>query len=399
MKIGRNERCTCGSGKKYKHCCGRNIIPFPSGASNAAADKSAPDVPPHIKAGMLESLNMDNMDELDQELLKYEEFCKSLPDSERIPSLMEFRGVSNKASEMLNSITDDFDGQGFESKDEMQNYFKHQTAFQNNDSIDDFLGLSPAQMHNILKQPFSENGDLVEIAKDINNPLLEGVPVIYFALFCLKEIAQGADRSKATQTGCFNRKFSQSFFNEFSAENDGFYSLPMKEADVPVLEEMRILLEETEYIKLERGRFHIQEKAIKMINSQSLYPLYKDLLHFYMEVFNWMYGSGFSEMHQFIQASSIFLLYLLKEKGSRFISQQDFFGFFLSAFPNYHDELESESGYEEDDFALSVLFLERFCTLFGLTEVRVQKKQERKYFMKKDYKQSALFQKLFIWKV
>ena len=24
-KIGRNEPCPCGSGKKYKHCCGRNV--------------------------------------------------------------------------------------------------------------------------------------------------------------------------------------------------------------------------------------------------------------------------------------------------------------------------------------------------------------------------------------
>ena len=24
-KIGRNSPCTCGSGKKYKHCCGRNV--------------------------------------------------------------------------------------------------------------------------------------------------------------------------------------------------------------------------------------------------------------------------------------------------------------------------------------------------------------------------------------
>ena len=23
-KVGRNEPCPCGSGKKYKHCCGRN---------------------------------------------------------------------------------------------------------------------------------------------------------------------------------------------------------------------------------------------------------------------------------------------------------------------------------------------------------------------------------------
>jgi preprotein translocase subunit SecA len=22
-KVGRNEPCSCGSGKKYKHCCGR----------------------------------------------------------------------------------------------------------------------------------------------------------------------------------------------------------------------------------------------------------------------------------------------------------------------------------------------------------------------------------------
>ncbi len=25
QKIGRNEPCPCGSGKKYKKCCGRNL--------------------------------------------------------------------------------------------------------------------------------------------------------------------------------------------------------------------------------------------------------------------------------------------------------------------------------------------------------------------------------------
>ncbi|MCD6221962.1 SEC-C domain-containing protein [bacterium] len=24
-KVGRNDPCPCGSGKKYKHCCGRNV--------------------------------------------------------------------------------------------------------------------------------------------------------------------------------------------------------------------------------------------------------------------------------------------------------------------------------------------------------------------------------------
>jgi len=32
-KIGRNERCPCGSGKKYKHCCARNPVVRPRPAT------------------------------------------------------------------------------------------------------------------------------------------------------------------------------------------------------------------------------------------------------------------------------------------------------------------------------------------------------------------------------
>ena len=399
MKIGRNDPCTCGSGRKYKHCCGRNIIPFPSGGSNAATDKSVPGVPPFIKAGILKSLNMDNMDELDQELLTYEDFCKSLPDGERIPSFMEFRGLHNQASKSLNSITADLKARNFESEEEMQDYIQQQMELQNNDSVEDFLGLSPAQMHGILNQPFSKNRDLVEIAENINNSLLETVPVIKYALFCFNEIIQSADKSKATQTGCFNRKFSQLFYNSFSADNEGFFSPPMKEADVPVLKKMRIFLEETKYIKIEKGRFQLQKKAEKILESLNLYPLYCILLKFFVEDFNWRYTTGLSELHNMIQRSSIFLLYIFKEKASRFISQQDFSEFYLSAFSQYRDDMKIDSPYLENDFAITYLFLEKFCTLFGLSEIRVQNKQKAKYFSKKDYKQSELFRKLFIWKV
>ena len=30
MKIGRNEKCFCGSGKKYKKCCIGNLIELPA---------------------------------------------------------------------------------------------------------------------------------------------------------------------------------------------------------------------------------------------------------------------------------------------------------------------------------------------------------------------------------
>ena len=34
-KIGRNDPCPCGSGKKYKNCCGRNGAARPAGPVNS----------------------------------------------------------------------------------------------------------------------------------------------------------------------------------------------------------------------------------------------------------------------------------------------------------------------------------------------------------------------------
>ncbi len=33
MKLGRNDPCSCGSGQKYKRCCGNKEAPFLSGTA------------------------------------------------------------------------------------------------------------------------------------------------------------------------------------------------------------------------------------------------------------------------------------------------------------------------------------------------------------------------------
>ena len=38
MKIGRNDLCPCGSGKKYKHCCWGKPLPGPDGSVGAGGD-------------------------------------------------------------------------------------------------------------------------------------------------------------------------------------------------------------------------------------------------------------------------------------------------------------------------------------------------------------------------
>ncbi|MCA0971480.1 SEC-C domain-containing protein [Halobacillus litoralis] len=39
-KIGRNDPCPCGSGKKYKKCCGNNVVQFPSAIVKEELDQS-----------------------------------------------------------------------------------------------------------------------------------------------------------------------------------------------------------------------------------------------------------------------------------------------------------------------------------------------------------------------
>ena len=52
-KIGRNEPCPCGSGKKYKKCCLSQAAPAPVGIERARMDvTSPPDSRPAPFAGM-----------------------------------------------------------------------------------------------------------------------------------------------------------------------------------------------------------------------------------------------------------------------------------------------------------------------------------------------------------
>jgi len=94
MKIGRNDPCPCGSGKKYKHCC---LSPLSS-----------------VKA-------------------EFQEF-------------VENQAVGSV--EDLQALTDDF------------------MSRRNLQSLDDFHGLSPSQMHRLLHYPF-DSADVVQFSETV----------------------------------------------------------------------------------------------------------------------------------------------------------------------------------------------------------------------------------------
>ncbi len=93
--IGRNDPCPCGSGKEFKHCC--------LGKKNSTASN-------HGAAGMSEPLR--------------------------------------KALE----------GRQFNSLEEAQAFLDQITQQQNRRQLDEFHGLTPEQMHQILNFPFASQG-------------------------------------------------------------------------------------------------------------------------------------------------------------------------------------------------------------------------------------------------
>ncbi|HEX7004323.1 MAG TPA: SEC-C metal-binding domain-containing protein [Trueperaceae bacterium] len=120
-KIGRNEPCPCGSGKKYKKCClGKEIEPVP-----------------------------------------------------------------NRAREFNEEIAHIMDGREFQSIDEAQELLDRLTEMRNHAPLEDFQGLSPEQMMRMLHFPFESPevlsfGEVLD--HEVEAPILELVRVILEAV-------------------------------------------------------------------------------------------------------------------------------------------------------------------------------------------------------------------------
>ena len=142
-KTGRNEPCPCGSGKKYKHCCGNksNVIPFPNQNSN--------------------NQNADAFKE-------YETLTNNWKAEEPPPTFMEMQGKPNIATEGIKKIFDELKEKNFSSEEELDKYMNNYNEQLNTKSIKDFLGLSPEQMHNILHAPFKDNTEIFSLSININ---------------------------------------------------------------------------------------------------------------------------------------------------------------------------------------------------------------------------------------
>jgi hypothetical protein len=371
-KVGRNDPCPCGSGKKYKCCCGQNnnILPFQASEQEKYDSNTA--------------------------FSNYRELLEN-GEGSNPPTFMEILGTPNKATKIIKALQKELEGKDFSSNEETDQFVKDYYNNINKKSVDDFLGLTPEQMYRIHYKTFEANADIVTLSVNINEKEIEDIPILLKIKYFIEEL-QKLEPLKATQKGNLPRKFVQDLDKNVYKKYEGFDFKPHKEEDEPLINSHRHLLSMAGLVKKNKNYFSLTEKAKTIIKNKDFNKLYEIIFKTYVQKYNWCFLDGYNEF-PLIQTSVIFNLYILKNKAKNYIEGKRLGDIFLKAFPDL--TRESTSTWKEpkqeiiDCFELR--FLKRFCIPFGFV---TEKKEgdnlsNRKFY----YKTTALFDRFLMWRI
>ncbi|MEW7979073.1 MAG: SEC-C metal-binding domain-containing protein [Candidatus Sedimenticola endophacoides] len=322
--IGRNDSCPCGSGRKFKRCC--------LGKESSTASG-------HGAAGMSESLR--------------------------------------KALE----------GRQFNSLEEAQAFLDQVTQQQNRRQLDEFHGLSPEQMYQMLNFPFASPG-LVRFPEVLDaNP---DAPIL--TLFELLTDAIGEQGLKPTAKGNLPRNFCReaalSYWGEQRYQENTHYGGINREEDFDDLHVTRLVAELAGLIRKYKGRFILSRDCRRLLAENGLAAIYLRQFRAYVEQFNWAYRDGYPEL-RFIQSAFLFTLFLLTRYGDIWRPQVFYEDAFLRAFPRLLDEVPSSQIFSPDDEVrrcYTLRALVHFAGFLGLATVEPASDE----FLCREYRVKAL---------
>lgn len=357
LKVGRNDPCPCGSGKKYKKCCmdkENNIVQFPGTGT-------------------------DNFDEMIKE---YELYCENAYNrGENILTFNQYFNGENEATSLLETVTQELNSGDFNSLEEMNMAAQNLMQQHNNEPMNDFLGLSPIDIKNIINDKFGGNQDIVEL-KDIKHEDISSTVIIKASKLFLKLLSDMGGNIPLTESRYINTKFCQFFINELMGYNINNFSI--KELDFPIVSWVRHILLIGGYTKELKTRLKITEKGTELLRKRKLQDFYKELLMIAIDKFDWLYE--YDGEVDFVQDSIIFSFRVLNILQNEKFSMYDFFEYIQQAFP-FLEELEYIYFYK-------FKFLDEFCLFFGLLTPPTNVKT----FEDTMYTTTKLFNKLFDWK-
>ncbi len=280
----------------------------------------------------------------------------------------QFQGDGLKSpKDILEMVKMRVEGQDDLTLEDLNEELNRVTFNQNNMAKAPFLGLSPADMHNILYTPFRPDNEIFTIKIDSNKDL-DNVPLVQHALFLLEKIHE-KKQLKATQKGNFPRSLVLEVYSEFFS-NSRFSFKPNKEDDLPELTRLKHLLDMAGLLKKRSNKFSVTKKGEKILSQNDKRSLFSLILDPLFNKWNWGYTDAYSEL-MLIQSSAIFNIYLLHKKAQDWIHSDELGKLYLEAFPALVNEARGYFGPEKEIIdCFETRFLNRFCLPLGLLDLK-----------------------------
>jgi len=268
----------------------------------------------------------------------------------------------------------------------------------NSQPVDDFLGLTPDQLHVILYSPLDEMQHIVDFNSSFDSSLLEQVPIVKKVMLLIKLIGEVGE-AKATRNGYLPKKIVNALYDFHGLDK---FTVPTEEY-APSILALRHAVTDCGWLKKKSGRFSLTKKGEQVFQNGFTPTHYVILLKYWMINYNWAFTDWYSAC-AIVQQSAVFSLYVLLKRANEPIPSESLTKLFVRAFPYALEELSAEpdrierSVEERLGMIFSLRFLERFALYFGLIDYLVD--ENLPYFerdKKAQVKTTALFAEVLHW--
>jgi hypothetical protein len=307
-KVGRNESCPCGSGKKYKHCCLGNDI------------------------------------------------------EENI-----YKPIEDLKQEIHNAIR----GRVFESIDDANDFLRQFTDRKNSEPMPEFLGLSPDIMHRLLSEPLERLKDIVCFNRDLEPGAFKDIPIVKNTVYFLERMKQ-SQPMKATAKGNLPISFARELdvYSDSLLSQAGF-SIRSEEEN-PVLHGLRLILTMCGWIKKVHNRFSLTKKGDDILQKGFSESHFFTLLQTFTRSFNWAFMDRYDELRIIRDSFifSLYTLHIKAGRPVEAETIGDCFlkAFPMTLLEADDIAFMDTEDYVKSCFSLR--FLERFCEYFGFIDVK-----------------------------
>lgn len=386
---GRNDPCPCGSGKKYKKCCG------------LLGESPAFGAPGAGRGGL--PAGFQNLIPDEFTLKRYESYIESLPVDAEAPSLMEFLGRPNAATEAARGLREAAQGREFSSMEEAQAFFDRQMARQNEKPRPDFLGLSSAQMRRLLNaQGLADLDQLFSLSDEPLPAEAAEARLPAMVRYLVDLHVQSPKGLQLTSSGYYKPAAVQAFADRFYGGDPDYLANIRIEADCIELGLVHDYLLDRGYTEENSVRSRVSAEGAAIVQDSD--RLWRDLFSFLLFDADWRdYASRYTEFdHQeLVQIAAPFSLLLIESGGPGKRSFESLYHEFVRAFPlydPYYADDPDAMGSHFRSFYYEAAFLRLFCSNLGLVRHEPESASPSPDELDRAFSPTPLLDRALIWR-